>query len=244
MAADLHLDGESAGRRRLAALLGRAQAERLPIFLLGDLFHYWFGRRHLQLPMYEDELELLRAHCATGGAIYLLPGNRDFLLGSSFATATGVWVGGDELIRRVGTGSVLFCHGDLFATSDLNYQALRRLIRCRPVRWLADALPRAVVDRIARRLRQASAALVAEKSATTLAPDLGAVARHFQAGIDVVVCGHFHARADLVFAPSAGGGRLCVLEAFEARGYYLQYDGADWREHWIDECAERDSSRG
>jgi len=217
VAADFHLTGSESARFMFAELLNQARYRDAPLFILGDLFHYWFGRRHLELDMYTEELSLLREAHDSGVRIYLLPGNRDFLLDGEFSRRTGVWVGGDALKFRLGEERVHFSHGDLFCTSDLNYQAMRRLIRSAPMRFLANRLPAVVVDRIAGRLRRHSERVVKEKHPMILEPDRVELLSLFAEGHEVVVCGHFHRFRDQSFE----AGRFIVLEPFENRGAYL-----------------------
>ncbi|MCA8960553.1 MAG: metallophosphoesterase [Planctomycetes bacterium] len=228
IAADFHLDGGEPGRDRLAALLELARAESAPLFILGDLFHYWFGRRHLELPMYAQEIALLADAVRSGVRAYVWPGNRDFLLDSVFSEATGIWVGGDETTVHLGRERVSVSHGDLFATADLHYQAMRQLVRSAPIRLLARHLPTRWVDRIAARLRRHSQRVVREKPAATLEPDRAAVLATLRAGADTVICGHFHQFHDERFPAELGGGRFLVLEPFEARGAYLRGSEDGW----------------
>ncbi len=89
-ASDLHLDSEApwAIDAFLAFLDGPArQADAL--YLLGDLFEVWVGDD-------DDNPDNARACAglarlsASGVAVYVLHGNRDFLLGEAFAKRTGV----------------------------------------------------------------------------------------------------------------------------------------------------------
>ncbi|MEM7262904.1 MAG: metallophosphoesterase [Planctomycetota bacterium] len=234
VAADFHLDGSEEARVRLGALLDLAHAEEETLLILGDLFHYWFGPRHLELDMYARELDLLAQATARGTPIHLIPGNRDFLLDRSFTRRTGISVGGDLMRVRVGDEWVHFSHGDLFSTSDLHYQAMRHLIRSAPIRLLARVFPAAVVDRIAARLRSHSERVVSEKSLITLDPDISEVFRHFREGNDVVICGHFHRFRDEQLVGPGGQGRFIVLEPFENDGAFLRGDGdGGWTTEWV-----------
>jgi len=57
-------------------------------------------------------------------------GNRDFLLGESFAKLIGAeLVRADELILKLGDQSILLMHGDTLCTDDVDYQKLRKLLR-------------------------------------------------------------------------------------------------------------------
>lgn len=237
LAADLHLAGEEGPRERLRRLLTLSRAEGAPLYLLGDVFHYWFGSRHSLLPEVRREIELLRGASAMGPPITIVPGNRDFLLDDSFTRETGVRIAPAEIGIAVGGLRLHLSHGDLFGLADVRYQRMRRVLRSAPVRALARVLPAPAVNGIARRLRRHSERVVAKKSAETLAPDRCAIAAQFAAGFDVVVCGHFHGRREERFPAAEGGGLFRVLEPFEERGYALSFGPEGWREHYLASAA-------
>lgn len=226
--ADLHLDGAEASREAFRTLLETVPQRTQHLFILGDLFHYWFGRRHVQHPMYQVEIALLKEATSAGLSIGIVPGNRDFLLGRTFAEASGTTVYGDMLSVQVGDESVHLSHGDLFGTSDVRYLRMRRVLRTGMVRFMADHLPTPILNRIARRLRQHSDKVVKEKPFDVLEPDREEVAALFRSGYATVICGHFHRERDERFTAEQGGGRFMILDPFENRGRGLVNDGSGW----------------
>ena len=237
LAADLHLDGGAPARARFERLLDRARASGAHLYLLGDVFHYWFGARHLRHPMFREEIALLRAATDVGIAITVVPGNRDFLLDEAFTAATGVVVAGDSLALSRGDERVHLSHGDLFGLADVRYQRMRRVLHSGPVRFLSRHLPTWVVNRLAGRIRRHSEKVVPEKSAETLAPDRPSITALFAEGFDVVVCGHFHEARDERFPAEEGGGRFRILEPFEEHGYALTVAAGGWSEDRLEPVA-------
>ncbi len=210
---DLHLDAASAGGH--AAFLGflRAARGRPTLLILGDLFDAWVGPAHSRLPGAEVVIRALRDLSDGGTSIWLVPGNRDFLLDDRFSCATGVQLCPDgTLASGLGAGRALFIHGDELCTLDRAYQRLKRIVRSAPARWLAPRLPDALALGLARRLRGASKAAVAHKPAATKRQQAGEVElRAAAAGACVLVCGHAHEFRDERL-PS--GTRWVVLDAF------------------------------
>ncbi len=229
IASDLHLDGSTRREIGLRRLLAEADARGADLYLLGDLFHYWFGRKQLGAPIYRREIELLRRATAGGRAITVIPGNRDFLLDASFARSSGVQVAPESATLALGELRIHLSHGDLFSTRDVRYQRLRRVLRNRMVVFLAHHLPARLVHGWAERLRRHSERVVAGKPAAVLEPDLAMVRRTLDAGHGLVVCGHFHRARDLSFPASDGGGRFVILEPYEEQGFVLFADGATCR---------------
>ena len=228
IAADLHLRGDEAARGAFAALLELARASRAPLYILGDLFHYWLGPKHLRHPMYSRELDLLRGATTGGARILVVPGNRDYLLDATFRRETDVQVLGDDAVLELENERIHLSHGDLFATSDVRYLRMRRILRSRMLRFLARTMPSWLVNLVARRLRGHSQHAVAGKPVRVLQPDRGAVSALFREGFATVICGHFHRHRDESFPAAEGGGRFIILEPFEERGFCLVHDGSGW----------------
>ncbi len=220
IAADLHLDGADAAP--LERLLAEAQAREADLILLGDVFHYWFGPKHLDISMYEKELELL-AQATPTCRVTIVPGNRDFLLDEHFTRRTGVAVAGDYVTLLVGRERFLLTHGDLFCTADVHYQRMRRLFRNGMLLFIIRRMPGFLVRRLADRLRRHSESVVQKKPAPILEPDLGFIAS-VKEDHDAVICGHFHEFRDETLPRVSGGGRFLVVEPYEDRGFVLTID--------------------
>jgi UDP-2,3-diacylglucosamine hydrolase len=54
------------------------------VFILGDLFEYWVGDDMLDLPFARRMAALMHTLSERGIALYVMHGNRDFLLGKRF----------------------------------------------------------------------------------------------------------------------------------------------------------------
>ena len=103
-----------------------AQAEAL--YILGDLFEYWAGDDDDD-PFNGSVLAALRELADRGVAVYLMHGNRDFLIGNRFASACRAKLLPDPtLISLYGTPTLLM-HGDTLCSDDVKYQAFRTKVR-------------------------------------------------------------------------------------------------------------------
>ena len=141
---DLHLPNTASPLRHgfLNFLSGPARSAGA-VYILGDLFEYWIGDAE-GLQDYAPEAAALRALTATGVPVYVMAGNRDFLLGRRFAAATGVTLLNDPTQHTLGGVETLLAHGDRYCTDDRGYQRWRWWSRQRwlqmlyanfPVRW-------------------------------------------------------------------------------------------------------------
>ncbi len=239
-AADLHLDGTEPARENFRRLLQIAFARDAAVFLLGDVFHYWLGRRHLALPMFRRELEILRGAVGMGTPITIVPGNRDFLLDRAFGEVTGVLISAEAIEIQLAGERIHLSHGDLFGSADVKYLRMRRVLHSKSVRLAARTLPTFLVAAVARRLRRHSEEVVPQKSEETLAPDLNRVKELFDQGFSQVICGHFHQVRNEPLTNQDRSGRFRVLEPFEEHGYFLQGDAGGWSEERLEEltCIE------
>jgi UDP-2,3-diacylglucosamine hydrolase len=134
------------------------------LFLLGDLFEYWIGDDYLSEAAHGLSLRLAR-FTASGGRVFLMHGNRDFLMDvpvpgradlTRFSARCGATLLPDPCIVEVGGRRVGLSHGDALCTDDTRYQQWRAL--CRSDAWQQEFLARPVAERLAlaQSLRQQS----------------------------------------------------------------------------------------
>ena len=144
---DLHLQAErpEIGEQFLTFLGGDArQADAL--YILGDLFEVWLGDDDPN-PYYTRMKSALREVVDAGVSTFFMHGNRDFLVGETFARETGVSILSDPVLVNLHGASVLLSHGDVFCTDDIQYQQLRAMTR--DPQWQADFREKSIEDRTA-----------------------------------------------------------------------------------------------
>jgi len=132
--ADAHLGADSrereAGRERrlhdfLNSLPGRASA----LFIVGDLFDFWFEygtaipRRHFAT------LVALRRVSEAGIAITYLTGNHDFWFGRFLREDVGVDTRTGPVTLEAQGRRIWVHHGDGLVGGDLGYRVLKRVVR-------------------------------------------------------------------------------------------------------------------
>lgn len=225
--ADLHLD---VGEPRLVESFVRhleSAASTPRLLVLGDLFDAWVGPAQARMPGAPPVIEALRALTRRGTPVDVVPGNRDFLLDASFEAATGARLHADGFVGVFRGARTRFVHGDTLCTLDTGYQRLRRVLRSRPVTWLAPRVPLVVGAAVARRLRRASTRAVANKPSEEKSIQRDAVvseARAFDCG--TLICGHAHEFRD---ERPAADVRWIVVDAFGgARDVLTLTAEGDW----------------
>ena len=105
-----------------------AAKEADALYILGDLFEYWAGDDD-DTDFNRAVVDALKTYSAGGSALYLMHGNRDFLIGRRFTAATGATLLDDPaVVDLYGTPTVLL-HGDTLCTDDIKYLAFRAKVR-------------------------------------------------------------------------------------------------------------------
>ena len=103
------------------------QAEKL--FILGDLFEYWAGDDDISDKHHTDVINALKTLSNSGTKIYLMHGNRDFLIADGFAEVAGLTLLKDPTVVKLYGQHVLLSHGDALCTDDHAYQAFKLQVR-------------------------------------------------------------------------------------------------------------------
>jgi UDP-2,3-diacylglucosamine hydrolase len=132
---------------------GHSQA----LVILGDLFEVWVGDDAMAEGI-ERDAGCWLADAARRHPIWLMHGNRDFLIGRAFAEATGVALLPDPTVLQAFGRSVLLTHGDELCVADTDYQRFRRQVR--DPAWQQAVLARPLAERrvLAQNARHASEA--------------------------------------------------------------------------------------
>lgn len=230
---DLHLSDERPSiTDRFVEFLAREASGSRGLYILGDLFDYWVGDDELSVPgggpLARRVADALRALARGGTAVYVMQGNRDFLLGSGFLSACGALALEDPTVAEVGGVKTLLMHGDTLCTDDRDYMAWRGTARSPS--WQAEFLAAPIGERRARSraLRAESEARKRTKSAAIMDVNeqavLGALRRH---AVTRLIHGHTHrpGRHELNLE-----GRLCerwvLPDWYQTGGYLSTKDGA------------------
>jgi UDP-2,3-diacylglucosamine hydrolase len=224
-ASDLHLDAASpqAVETFLRLLAGDARAAEA-LYLLGDLFESWIGDDDPD-PVRTRVCDALRALADHGVPVFVLHGNRDFLLGAGFEARSGCRLLPDPVITELHGRRVLLTHGDLLCTGDAAYQELRSTVRGPFFRQRVAALSLAQRELLAAAARADSRVHTSTVHADIMDVDPDAVAALVRAtGVDCIIHGHTHRPA--VHETRVDGRPLqrIVLDAWYERGGVLRWD--------------------
>jgi UDP-2,3-diacylglucosamine hydrolase len=191
--ADLHVGQAPEDLDRFLAMVERLQS-RTPgeVVFLGDVFRALVGFARFWDASVRRGLEALSELRRSGSRVVLVEGNRDFFLDASAldpyrdfaATVHSFTAGGRRFLLE---------HGDLLNRRDRSYRFWRTVSKSGPARVWARMLPRRLAQRIVfgteSRLKETNFSYRRELPVADLER---AAHRHFAAGVDVVLWGHFH----------------------------------------------------
>jgi UDP-2,3-diacylglucosamine hydrolase len=140
-ASDFHLgSGTYANYReredRVVRWLDMIKSDAAEIFLMGDIFDFWFEYKTVVPKGYIRFLGKMAELADTGVKIYLFKGNHDMWMFDYFQREFGATIISDELeIERNGKKFYLH-HGDGLGPGDGYYKFLKRFFRSNFCQWL------------------------------------------------------------------------------------------------------------
>jgi len=203
------------------------------VFILGDLFEFWIGDDVLDASVDNERARFARRMAALlhtlgerGIALYVMQGNRDFLLGAGFMKAAGAMLLPDPFVIKAFGARIVLAHGDALCTADPAYQRFRRFARNRFAQRVFLSLPLKTRLAIAERMRSTSEDGRMRPASAKYDVTLEAVDRLFRgSGTPVMIHGHTH-----LPARHEDGDRVrwvlpdWDLDHGEPRGGYLRID--------------------
>lgn len=162
------------------------------LYILGDFFDAWIGDDDDSQLNMEVAAELKNLS-ETGTQIFLMHGNRDFLLGEVFATKAGAKIITDPTVIDLYGQPTLLMHGDSLCTDDTDYIAFRQQVRS-PM-WQQQILAQPIAARraLAAQLREKSQAMNSLKAEDIMDVNQAEVARVMQnTNVKRLIHGHTH----------------------------------------------------
>lgn len=221
--ADLHLDADLTNlNEKFTLFITKLAPAADAVYILGDLFRLWVGDDVTSA--YLETIKQTLFNLSKAVPIFLMPGNRDYLLGQKFACASGCTLLPEiQLINLYGKPTLL-SHGDIFCTKDLMHMLFRRLILNKLVMRFFLLLPIRLRKYLAEkvhlhsakqnRIKEPSKMDVTEKTVTA------AIKKHHATQI---IHGHTHKAAVITLMVNANPIRRIVLDTWNEQGSALKY---------------------
>ena len=189
---DLHLSPDQPELIRLATDFVAQQVNVDAFYIVGDIFNTWLGD-DLVPTEFDPFIQALQNLHQQGSKIYLMVGNRDFMLGKDFARRVGGTLLEDPVMIDVYGHKILLMHGDSLCTDDVSYQRYRKVVRNRWLQKLFLAMPLTVRQGISDKIKAKSKQQKQNKQAQIMDVNPAAVRQvMLQYNANLLLHGHTH----------------------------------------------------
>lgn len=192
------------------------------LYILGDFFEAWIGddeNTHLQLSVKQK----LKDVTDSGTQLFLMHGNRDFLMGSLFCEETGAQLLDDPSVVTLYDRNILLMHGDSLCTNDVEYMKFRKNMR--DSEWQTLFLKRSLPERqlVAQQLRTISQAKNKGKSQEIMDVTPSEVESSLRTHkVNTLIHGHTHRPATHELLVDENPARRIVLGDWDSHVWFIQ----------------------
>ena len=196
---DIHLglqdkETEEKKEKLLVKFLRFAESSCDELFIVGDLFDYWFEYRRVYQKGYYRTLAALKDITERGIKLHYFIGNHDFLHRDFFSKEIGALMYHDPIEVTLNNKNFYIGHGDGMVENDNSYRLLKMILRNKFTQWLYSLIHPDLGIALASGTSKTSRGYTAKK-------DYGEVDGLFEAarlkiddGFDFVLFGHLHKR--------------------------------------------------
>jgi len=177
---------------RLTSFLNHINQPGNQLYIVGDLFDFWFEYRHVvpnQYFMVFFQIHKLIKHDVS---VHFLPGNHDSWVNNFFSEQVQMIVHPEILTAEIQARQVLLFHGDGISKKDVGYRILKKIFR-NPINiFLYRLLHPDLGIPLAKLMSMGSRKHTAGKEAIDEADYLNFAIEKFDQGFDYVIVGHSH----------------------------------------------------
>ena len=161
---DLHLDeSRPEVTRAFFQCLEKWAGNCDALYILGDFFEVWIGDDD-DAKLSQEIIQQLKIFSASKSALYIMHGNRDFLMGDHFCALTGAQLLPDPTVINLYGKNTLLLHGDSLCIDDTEYMTFRQQARSKAWQEQLLAQPLAARRALAQQLREKSQSMNALKA--------------------------------------------------------------------------------
>jgi UDP-2,3-diacylglucosamine hydrolase len=201
---DLHFgllssEEERVRENKFVNFLQFAKNECTQLFILGDLFDYWFEYKRVVQKGYFRTFNALSNLTEAGIKIHYLIGNHDFMHRDFFEKEIGVNIYENELKIDIDGKKFFLAHGDGLVENDTGYKILKKVLRNKKVQNLYSLLHPDFGIWLASKSSKTSRDYTAQKSYGEIDGLFESAKKIIDNGFDYVLFGHSHERKNEVY---------------------------------------------
>jgi UDP-2,3-diacylglucosamine hydrolase len=148
-ASDFHL-GLPAGsnpvdrEKRIVSWLNSIWPEAKEIYLLGDIFDFWWEYKFVVPKGFTRFLGTIAAITDSGIPVHFFTGNHDMWIGKYLIEECGIIIHKAPLFARFDGKNFYLAHGEGLGSKSIGYRLLLSIFRNRPLQVLYSALPTSI----------------------------------------------------------------------------------------------------
>ena len=222
---DAHLglgtkEEDLAKEERIISFLNEIRKDADQLYILGDLFDYWFEYKTVVPKGYFRLFAKLAELSSRKITITYLAGNHDFWMKGYFTEELGVEIIHDPVERIIGGKRFYLHHGDGLVKDDAGYRFLKRVLRNKFNIWLFSLVHPDLTGAIARWSSRTSRQYTSGRKYEQIDMDDFA-GQKIAEGYDYVIMGHHHQSQVRRF----GGGTYVNLGDWIRENTYAVFDG-------------------
>lgn len=196
---DIHLGLQSKSEekekeRKLVKLLEFSASNCKELFIVGDLFDYWFEYRKVYQKGFFRTLTALQNVTEAGIKVNYLIGNHDFMHRNFFEDEIGVTLLHDGIERELNGKKFFIAHGDGMVKNDTGYNILKKVMRNRVLQGIYSILHPDIGVALASRTSKTSRDYTSKKDYGEMDGLFDAAKLKINEGFDYVLFGHLHRR--------------------------------------------------
>ncbi len=225
---DVHLGLQvadpAARERRFADFLRSLPEDTAAVYMLGDIWDFWYEYRHVVPKGYVRVFAAIQDLIDRGVDVYFMTGNHDIWAYSYFEELGMKRISQPYLVEIAGRK---FClgHGDGLGPVPFGYRVIQNIFHCRPLQvmfsmlhpWIAFSFG----NTWSRHSRLSHDEVYVFKG--TEEPLYKFIADYEKDhDVDCFIFGHYHAHVDM---PTPAGARLLVLKDWISSSPYIVFDG-------------------
>jgi len=196
---DVHLglqskETENKKERLLVEFLNSTGAKCKELFIVGDLFDFWFEYKHVYQKGFFRTLTALQDLSETGIKVHYFIGNHDFMHRNFFADEIGVALYEKPIEVTLNGKNFFIGHGDGLVKNDYGYFVLKMIMRNKAIQKLYSLIHPDLGVGLARMTSKSSRNYTSHKDYGEVDGLFEAAKKQIDNGSDFVIFGHLHKR--------------------------------------------------
>ena len=214
--------------KRIVKWLNSIATEAKEIYLLGDIFDFWWEYKLVVPKGFTRFLGTIAAITDSGIPVHFFTGNHDMWIGKYLNEECGIIIHTSPLFVTLNGKNFYLAHGEGLGTKDVGYKILLSIFRNRPLQVLYSALHPAIGVGIGRRWslnsrlgKGISVAFQGEEKEDLIRYSKNILENN---QVDYFLYGHRHLAMTFKLQQ---GAEIFFLGDWFRKGYFVEWDGID-----------------